>query len=284
MDMMNSSDNRRDSAEAQPVNSVNNRSAMAARAGLRRFSLPPPLVKSFSICETQPTHGITGNIQNYTTPAAVVDDIPVPLAACESGGEEEQVDLGGFTTDDEFKNLRDSDPFLFYSIPEVRRRSLTFTDDFLSDDDDDSDDNEYDVEDKIDRLYPRPAQSAASEETNNNSIAGGDGNTARRRSSYLRANTCPAGMLANAEIRRSLIKSGSFVVRRRHRLAMEAHPTLVVEDIVDSMESASMKSSSASKEGDDCSIDFSDDDFKVEPLRRVLKSMSSRNVCGHEND
>mmetsp|Transcript_957 Transcript_957/g.1982 ORF Transcript_957/g.1982 Transcript_957/m.1982 type:complete len:283 (+) Transcript_957:224-1072(+) len=282
MEMMNKSENNESgSHEEQPVNSVNNRSALAARTGLRRFSLPPPLIKSFSVVETQPTYHISGNDMNTTTSPAVAD-LPVPLAAC-NDDEEEKVDLGGLTTDDEFKNLRDSDPFLFYSIPEVRRRSLTFTDDFLSDGED-SDDDEDDVEERIASFHPHLGQAAVSEETNSDTITGDESTTARRRSSYLRANTCPAGMLANAEIRRSLIESGSLVVRRRHRLTMEAHPTLVVDDIMSSLGSASMRGLSIDNDGDESSIDFCDDGFKVEPLRRVLKSMSSKNVLGHGKD
>lgn len=282
MEMMNKSENNESgSPEEQPANSVNTRSAMAARTGLRRFSLPPPLSKSFSVVETQPTYNIHGNDKNTTTSPAVAD-LPVPLAAC-NDDEEEKVDLGGLTTDDEFKTLRDSDPFLFYSIPEVRRRSLTFTDDFLSDDED-SDDDEKNAEETVASFHPRPGQAAVSEVTNSDSNTGGEGTTARRRSSYLRANTCPAGMLANAEIRRSLVESGSLVVRRRHRLTMEAHPTLVVDDIMSSLGSASMRGMSIDDDGDDSSIDFSDDNFKVEPLRRVLKSRSSRNVLGHGKD
>mmetsp|Transcript_3980 Transcript_3980/g.8941 ORF Transcript_3980/g.8941 Transcript_3980/m.8941 type:complete len:247 (+) Transcript_3980:243-983(+) len=107
-------------------------------------------------------------------------------------------------TDDDLRRLKRDDPFLYYSIPAVRRRSYRFHEENENDDDD---------ENAIWSL----------------------------RSSHSRRSSLPAEVLAEAENTRSRRGQGEpvedatkrdSVVRRNRRFSTEAHPSLVCGELL----------------------------------------------------
>mmetsp|Transcript_26462 Transcript_26462/g.55185 ORF Transcript_26462/g.55185 Transcript_26462/m.55185 type:complete len:256 (-) Transcript_26462:202-969(-) len=114
------------------------------------------------------------------------------------------------------RNLKTSDPFMYYSIPEMRRRS------YQSLEDDDEDDNETST-------VPTglPQENEISAETQP-SLA--EEPPLRRR--MERHSSCPAGMLADLEIARSQLEG---MVPRRRRVSTEAHSTVVLRNMAEAL-------------------------------------------------
>ena len=198
----------------------------------------------------------------------------IPLAEIEE--REERVDLGDLMFDDEFKKLKSSDPFLFYSIPEVKKRSFMMTDDFdSSDDDSDSDDEEMAPPARPVRRFNHVEQVPLLQQEQKEDPPA----RARSQSSAIRNMSCPAGMLANADMARSLFEGRSTVVPRSRRLSVESHPNLVVDDIMSSMRSS--KLCDFDEEYDDIDGSDSDEEFD-ETLKRVLNRMNSKSILGRD--
>mmetsp|Transcript_25334 Transcript_25334/g.51830 ORF Transcript_25334/g.51830 Transcript_25334/m.51830 type:complete len:298 (-) Transcript_25334:223-1116(-) len=181
---------------------------------------------------------------------------------------------------EDLKNLWVSDPFLYYSIPEIHKNAYKVDSD--EDDDDAELEREYGVAPsgmpRLSMTTPPPsrAQNPAAEQQQqqqmNNEQTNEESRPTRRRSSNtLRNLSCPAGMLANADISYALFHGGTTLVTRRHRISTEAHPSLIVDDFVGDEESS-----------DDEDFDIEDDDFE-EPLLGVLKKMSSKRMLGHND-
>lgn len=183
-----------------------------------------------------------------------------------------------FEFSEDLKNLWVSDPFLYYSIPEIHKNAYKVESD--EDDDEAEIEREYGVAPSgMPRLSkashpPSQAQNPAAEQQQqkNNEQTNEVPRPNRRRSSRsLRNLSCPAGMLANADISYALFHGGTTLVTRRHRISTEAHPSLIVDDFVGDEELS-----------DDEDFDVEDDDFE-EPLMGVLKKMSSKRILGHNN-
>mmetsp|Transcript_26277 Transcript_26277/g.52797 ORF Transcript_26277/g.52797 Transcript_26277/m.52797 type:complete len:269 (-) Transcript_26277:160-966(-) len=194
--------------------------------------------------------------------------------------EDDTVDLSSVTTKEDLKNLWVSDPFLYYSIPEIHKNAYKVDSD--EDDDDAELEREYGVAPsgmpRLSMTTPPPsrAQNPAAEQQQqqqmNNEQTNEESRPTRRRSSNtLRNLSCPAGMLANADISYALFHGGTTLVTRRHRISTEAHPSLIVDDFVGDEELS-----------DDEDFDIEDDDFE-EPLLGVLKKMSSKRMLGHND-
>ena len=154
------------------------------------------------------------------------------------------VDLTGVTTMDVLMEVKASDPFLYYSIPEVHKRSFTLTDDLDFEDtnhynhtdtkNDDTDD--YDWAQDTFQVQKKAEETAAQEPVHPllASRTTTDQQQPKRkqrchRSQISRSHflSCPAGILANADISHSLFKEGSTVVRRNSRISVEAHDIVV---------------------------------------------------------
>lgn len=202
---------------------------------------------------------------------------------CDIADEDETVDLSSVTTKEDLKKLWVSDPFLYYSIPEIHKNA------YRVDSDEDEDEAElqrvYGVApsgmprvpaaDQVNQRQPQRQQHPQQEPSErNDEQTHEESRPPRRRSSNTARNlSCPAGMLANADISYALFHGGTAVVTRRHRLSTEAHPSLIV-DVVLSDEELS----------DDEDFDIEDDDDFEEPLMGVLKRMSSTRILGHLNN
>ncbi len=114
------------------------------------------------------------------------------------------------------KNLKTSDPFMYYSIPEMRRRS------YQSLEDDDEDNGEISIAPTVlpqENEVPAEAQPSLVEEPL----------PRRRRERHV---SCPAGMLADMEIARSQLEG---VVSRRRRVSTEAHSSVVLSNMAEAL-------------------------------------------------
>lgn len=135
------------------------------------------------------------------------------LVRLSDDADDDEVDIDKLS-DSDLKNLKVADPFLYYSIPGLRRRSYLFEDD---------DDDDADI--RIQALQvPRVPQP-------------------RRR---LRRTSLPAEVLAGAEMnsarqgrQQQQVDSSEehqprrgSVVQRSRRLSTEAHPTLVCDEMM----------------------------------------------------
>ena len=251
--------------------------APSRRRSRGQFTLPA-LRNSFSIVETIKSNaadGITEIDTRHSQANARTSSRTTLIPLAEIDEREKRVDLGELMFDDEFKKLKSSDPFLFYSIPEVKKRSLTLTDefDFSDDDSDDDDDEEMAPPVRPVRRFDQVEQAPVHQQEQQLD------RPVRRRSSLTRIMSCPAGMLANAEMSRSLFEGRSTVVPRSSRLSVEAHPNLVVDDIMSSMGSSAL---CGFNEEDD-NIDGSDSDEEFDDtLKRVLNRMNTKSILGRD--
>ena len=168
-------------------------------------------------------------------------------------GEEDEeltVDLSEVTTKEDLKALRATDPFLYYSIPKNHLDSYSFND--LAD----SEDDENEIGGASPAGFPSIplAQRAPVVRSQGQQTQDGQATQTRRRSSSSARNlSCPAGMLANADISYSLFNGGTTIVTRSHRLSTEAHPSLMMDDL---------------------DLSSSDDDDDDQPARRVMAMMN----------
>lgn len=135
----------------------------------------------------------------------------------------QEIDLSEMNSDD-LQRLKSEDPFMYYSIPEVHKRSYRFGEvsandiaaAVLGEEDLEEDYEEEEEMDEPQELAPQAV-----------------GRRPRHRPAMRHA-SCPAGMLANADIARAMFElndthSASSVVSKRRRLSVEAHPALVCD-------------------------------------------------------
>ena len=253
------------------------------------------LANSFSIFETIKSNSIESISEVDTRDAHTIRvTTRVPLLEAIEDDEDLTVDLSSVTTKEDFKRLWASDPFLYYSIPEIHRRSYK-----VSEDDSDDDEDELGVTSPAVTspagLFPPKARQApaaaavtvavahpqeqaqAQEHQQRLNDVGEEHRPARRRSSTTSRNmSCPAGMLANADISYSIFHGGTAIVTRCRRLSTEAHPSLVVDDAWSTFNDDYLT------DDDDDSLYDSDDDSFDEPLKRALTRMNSIKVHRHD--
>ncbi|KAL7550611.1 hypothetical protein ACHAWF_013833 [Thalassiosira exigua] len=132
----------------------------------------------------------------------------------------EKVDLSSFS-DEELRRLKKDDPFLYYSIPSLRRKSYAF----------DTDDDDAILRD-IRSSSSTHRRSSISAEV----LAGADISLARHRR---------AGEAAEGDA----VRRGS-IVRRDRRLSTEAHPSLICEEMMRELEALD----NADSDDDDMSL------------------------------
>jgi len=176
----------------------------------------------------------------------------------------EEVDISELSTED-LRRLKEEDPFMYYSIPEVGGRG-------------------YRLEGRLDGVDGIEGEELAAiqggvaddeedwwqdEEGNVN----GDGRPRRRRTWRRRLTaplslSCPAGMFATADVARSVARR-EMVIKRR-RLSVEAHPNFLFEDL--------MGMTTAKEEGDggeEGSNGEDDEDEEDRVLEMLMRSVSS---------
>mmetsp|Transcript_12930 Transcript_12930/g.28332 ORF Transcript_12930/g.28332 Transcript_12930/m.28332 type:complete len:298 (-) Transcript_12930:372-1265(-) len=178
----------------------------------------------------------------------------------------EEIDVTEYSNED-FDNLKKKDPFMYYSIPEIRRSSFLMSEV----DANESEDNDVVVENEetiamavnainagaidigtniIGSINPQVSQSSSSRGQGKQPVFR-NGQLRRQSSAHLRTTSCPAGMLANADIshsqRNAILNSrrrsgeqrrngglnNSLVVRKSVRLSVEAHPDLILREFED---------------------------------------------------
>mmetsp|Transcript_29859 Transcript_29859/g.51540 ORF Transcript_29859/g.51540 Transcript_29859/m.51540 type:complete len:307 (-) Transcript_29859:77-997(-) len=152
----------------------------------------------------------------------------------------EEIDLAEMTHED-LQRLKVEDPFMYYSIPQVHERSYRF------ENDEEAAAAALDEDWNSNSLEDQHEGTAAPNEASDSQAGEGEGNVPdaatvsphqnnrrpRCRPPLQRATSCPAGMLANADIARSS-RNNHQVVKKR-RLSVEAHPNLVCEDLMSSI-------------------------------------------------
>ena len=200
------------------------------------------LANSFSIFETIKSNSIDSINKVDNRDAHRISVVTkVPLLEIGEGDEDITVDLSEVTTKEDLKNLWSSDPFLYYSIPEIHQRSYKVS--VLDDSDDDEDELEVTSPAGFPSMIPKAQQApvavAHPQEKEQQQQVQVRRPERRRSSATLRNLSCPAGMLANADISYSLFNGGTPIVTRCRRLSVEAHPTLVVGDDIDDFLSVS---------------------------------------------
>lgn len=115
---------------------------------------------------------------------------------------------------------------MYHSIPEVHKRSFKFDEGAIDlaqllepDDDDDDDDDLF-----------AGGQEGADAGAGGTGAAAAGGTGPRRRMRPRLSTSCPAGLLADADIARAMFERTKVIKRRR--LSVEAHPSLVCEDML----------------------------------------------------
>ncbi|KAL7546820.1 hypothetical protein ACHAWF_014747 [Thalassiosira exigua] len=158
-----------------------------------------------------------------------------------------EIDLSELSSED-LERLRIEDPFLYYSIPAVRARSYRF--EALGEPGAASRGAEglgtSAAAEMVETSMGSPARDAVQDEQDGVPPTSVLRRGRARPSSRLRA-SCPAGMLADAELARA------GVVSKRRRLSVEAHPALIFEnfDFNLSEEDVSSEDMDAIEEGED---------------------------------
>lgn len=174
--------------------------------------------------------------------------------------DDEEFEIDDYT-DDDLKALKVNDPFLYYSIPEVRRASFNIAGD---DDDDDEDRVDEEIKRQFDAESTIVQATSLGTSVNTSNSANPNPPPPPPRRNVSRATSCPAGMLASADIARSQLLAGTTNgrVRRSVRLSVEAHPSLMLQSLEEEIMNGG---------GGDSEEEESEDDERIRRLVDDLK-------------